>query len=93
MAYDMKPDGSIGDGHVFFDSWGDGIAVDQQGNLFVAGPDNGVYIISPSGVHLGTLLTTQRTSNCTFGDDGSTLFITSDMYLLRIHLNVKGVGF
>ena len=93
MAYDVEPDGTLGDGRVFFESWGDGMAVDQQGNVYVGGPGNGVFIISPGGEHLGTLQTTQRTSNCTFGDDGSTLYITADMHLVRIRLNVKGVGF
>ena len=59
----------------------------------MAGPDNGVLIISPEGEHLGSISTTQRTSNSVFGDDGSTLYITADMYLLRIRLNVKGAGF
>lgn len=93
MVYSVQPDGGLGPGRVFFESWGDGMAVDQSGNVYVAGPGNGVIIISPEGEHLGSLNTTERTSNCAFGDDGSTLYITSDMYLLRIRLNTKGVGF
>jgi len=93
MAYDVEPDGSLANGRVFFESWGDGLAVDQQGNVYVTGPGNGVLIIDPEGTHLGSILTTERTSNCAFGDDGSTLYITSDMYLLRIRLSVKGIGF
>jgi gluconolactonase len=93
MAYDVASDGSLRNGRVFFESWGDGIAVDQQGHIYVAGPGRGVSIIGPDGTRLGAVLTTQRTSNCAFGDDGSTLYITSDMYLLRIRLSVKGVGF
>jgi gluconolactonase len=93
MAYPVEPSGELGDGRVFFESWGDGLTVDQQGRLYVAGPGNGVMILSPEGEHLGSLNTTQRTSNCAFGEDGATLYITSDMYLLRIRLNVKGVGF
>ena len=50
-------------------------------------------VIAPDGTHLGTILTGQATSNCAFGDDGSTLYITADMYLLRIRLNTKGAGF
>ena len=69
------------------------MAVDQQGNVYVTGPGGGVLIINPNGEHLGSLRTTQRTSNATFGEDGSTLFITADTHLLRIRLNVKGVGF
>ena len=93
MAYDVEPDGNLSNGRVFFESWGDGMAVDQQGNVYVTGPGGGVLIINTNGEHLGSLLTTQRTSNATFGEDGSSLFITADMHLLRIRLNVKGVGF
>lgn len=92
MVYPVEPNGELGNGKVFFKSWGDGLTVDQQGRLYVAGPGKGVMILSPDGEHLGSLNTTQRTSNCTFGDDGSTLYITSDMYLLRVRLSVKGMG-
>ena len=93
MAYDVEPDGGLGDGRVFYESWGDGMAVDQQGNVYITGPENGVLIVDADGDLLGSLVTTQSTSNCTFGDDGSTLYVTADMYLLRIRLNVMGVGF
>ncbi len=93
MAYPVNQQGGLGEGTVFFESWGDGLAVDKRGHLYVAGPGNGVIILSPEGEHLGSLRTTQRTSNCTFGDDGSTLYITSDMYLLRVRLTAQGVGF
>ena len=93
VAYPVAADGSLGSGRVFFDSWGDGMAVDQQGHVYIAGPGGGVLILGPDGDHLGSLNTTQRTSNCTFGDDGSTLYITSDMYLLRVRLSVTGLGF
>jgi len=53
----------------------------------------GVLIINANGEHLGTLLAPPRTSNATFGEDGSTLFITANTRLVRIRLNVKGVGF
>ena len=42
---------------------------------------------------LGTFVTGEATSNCAFGEDGSTLFITADMYVLRLRLKVKGTGF
>ena len=80
-------------GRVFFDSWGDGMAVDQQGNVYLTGPGGGVLIINANGEHLGSLLAPPRTSNATFGEDGSTMFITANTRLVRIGLNVKGVGF
>lgn len=101
MAYPLKEDGMIGDGRVFLDARNlpggrrggfDGMKVDQQGNLFATGP-GGVLVLTPEGKHLGTLITTQRTANCAFGEDGSTLFITADHTLLRVRLSTKGLGF
>ncbi len=99
MAYNVQEDGGLDSGRVFFDATylveegvsglPDGLKVDHKGNLFASGP-GGVLVISPEGVHLGTLVTTQSTSNCAFGDDGSILYVTADMYLLRIPLLTKG---
>lgn len=99
--YGVKDDGTIGEGEVMFDAtkWvgkrkglPDGMAVDQQGNIWATGP-GGVLVFNKEGKHLGTILTTQATANCAFGDDGSTLYITADMYLLRVRVKVKGLGF
>jgi gluconolactonase len=92
MAWDVMDNGGLANGRVFFNTWGDGMTVDQQGVVYATGP-GGVLVINPDGTHLGTIRTTQATSNCTFGDDGSTLYITADMYLLRIRLKSKGIGF
>jgi gluconolactonase len=70
----------------------DGMAVDKQGHLWATGP-GGVYCISPAGKVLGRVNTGQRTSNCKFGDDGKTLFITADMYLCRVKTNVTGTDY
>jgi len=100
-AFDVQSDGSATNSRVLFDATSlaktrrglpDGFKVDQNGNLFASGP-GGVLVISPKGKHLGTILTGQATSNCCFGEDGKTLFITADMYLFRIRLNTKGAGF
>jgi gluconolactonase len=101
MAYPVKEDGSTGEGRELSNARTigggrrggfDGMKVDQKGNLFVTGP-GGVYILTPEGKHLGTLLTTQRTANCAFGEDGSTLFITADHTLLKVRLTTKGLGY
>jgi gluconolactonase len=101
MAYDVKRDGGLANGRVFFDATAwvatkkglpDGMKVDRQGNLFATGP-GGVVVFDKSGHHLGTLATGEATSNCAFGEDGSTLFVTADMYVLRVPLRTKGAGY
>jgi gluconolactonase len=65
--------------------------IDTDGHLFAAGP-GGVLILTPDGRHLGTILTGQATTNCAFGDDGRSLYITADMYLMRVRLTTRGLG-
>ena len=90
MSYKVSPEGDISDPKIFFNTGGDGIAVDQQGNIYLTGNKEGVKVINSQGELLGLINTSQRTSNCTFGDNGSTLYITSDDYVVRIQLKVKG---
>ncbi|HKX31084.1 MAG TPA: SMP-30/gluconolactonase/LRE family protein [Blastocatellia bacterium] len=102
MAYDVKADGTLEQGKLFFDAtaWAkagkpglpDGMKIDRDGNLFATGP-GGVHIFSPDGKHLGTFDTGVPTSNCAWGDDGSTLYITANQAVLRVKLNTKGVSF
>jgi gluconolactonase len=101
MAFPLKPDGTIGTGKVFFDATRgvktlkglpDGMKVDKDGNLFATGP-GGVLIFAPDGKHLGTLNTGVATANVGWGDDGSTLYITADMYLARVKTTTKGSNF
>ena len=104
MSYELKENGMAKKGKVFFDSTeyrkkhparkggNDGMKVDVEGNIWATGP-GGVLVFSPQGKHLGTILTGERTANCAFGDDGSTLYMTADMYLMRIRTSTKGNGF
>lgn len=100
-AFDVQRDGTLGKSRVFFDASGlakerrglpDGLKVDVNGNLFATGP-GGVLVFAPDGRHLGTILTGQATGNCAFGDDGRSLYITADMYLMRVRLKTRGLGF
>jgi gluconolactonase len=99
MAFPVNADGTLRPGRVFLDLTDspdggvpDGLKVDQRGNLWATGP-GGVLIISPEGKHLGTLATGEAESNCAWGEDGSTLFITAHRYLCRVRTKVKGAGF
>jgi len=49
-------------------------------------------VISPEGKILGRFSMGVPTSNCAWGDDGSTLYITANTNLYRIKLTTKGPG-
>jgi gluconolactonase len=101
LAYEVKPDGTLGAGRVFFDgtAWSktgkgvpDGLKLDRNGNLFAAGP-GGIHVFAPDGTHLGSFRTNVAASNSAWGGDGSTLYITVSSAIYRIRLNTKGAGF
>ena len=100
-AFPVKEDGNLSDPEVFFDSskddrvprsGGDGLKVDTKGNVFATGA-GGVLILSPKGELLGRLVTGESIANVAWGNDVSTLYLTSDMYLCRIQTKTKGAGF
>ncbi len=100
-AFDVLEDGTLGKSRVLFDTtpWvekkkglPDGLKVAKSGHLFATAP-GGVLILTPEGKHLGTIETGEATANCGFGGDGSVLYITADMYLLRVQTKTRGVGF
>lgn len=105
MAYEVKDDGTLANGGVFFDTTSlvkqkigdkakypglpDGIKVDVHGNLFATCP-GGIFIITPGGKHLGTLSFGEPTANLAWAEDGSTLYCTSNHDLCRIRTSTKG---
>lgn len=68
----------------------DGMALDEDGNIFATSA-GGVTVISPEGDLLGRIVTGKATSNCCFGEDGSTLFITSHDLVLKIKTKVRSL--
>ena len=69
----------------------DGLKVDQQGNLYVSGP-GGLWVISVSGKHLGTIIAPKHVHNMAWGDDdGKTLYLCAKTGLYRMRLNIAGV--
>ena len=101
MVFDVKADGTIENGKVFFNAtaWTkskpgvpDGMKVDREGNIFAAGP-GGIWVISAEGKHLGSIETGVPTGNLAWGEDGSSLFITANTNIFRLRLTTKGAGF
>ncbi len=98
MAFPVKTDGTLEKGRILADVTSlvgtapglpDGLKVDSSGILFATGP-GGIHILAPDGKMLGRIEIGEATSNCAWGDDGSTLYITADMYLCRIKTKTKG---
>lgn len=101
VAFDVRPDGLISNERVLFNAshlmqgrkgLPDGLKVDAHGNLFATGP-GGVLVIGSDGKHLGTVNTGEATANCAWGDDGTVLYMTADMFLCRIKTSTRSKDF
>jgi gluconolactonase len=98
MRYRAHADGTLTDGQVFFDMTSapgedalDGVKVDVQGNLYVSGP-GGLWILSPEGKHLGTIVGPEHPHNLAWGDaDGKTLYLTAQTGVYRVRLKIRGI--
>ena len=93
-VYDIDQNGDFKNGRIFIDSrdaFGneggafDGLKIDLKGNVFAAG-SGGICVFDKDGKALGRIKISGRTSNCAFGNNYKTLFITADDYLLKIEL-------
>lgn len=101
MAYDLGPDGLPTASRVFFDATQlhkaggpglpDGMKVDAKGRLFATGP-GGVMVLTPEGKLLGVIETGFPVANCAFGEDGKTLFLTSNHVLARVRTKTSGLA-
>lgn len=63
----------------------DGLKIDKKGNVFATGP-GGVWIFNSEGKPLGKIKLEESTSNVALSPDEKTLYITNDMYVLRIKM-------
>jgi gluconolactonase len=98
MRYKVATDGALSDGKVFVDMTGapgedaiNGVKIDMQGNVYVSGP-GGLWILSPEGKHLGTIVAPRHAHNFAWGgEDGKTLYIATRSALYRMTLNIPGV--
>jgi gluconolactonase len=105
MRYEVKPDGSLGEGSLFTQGpgIGDGMKVDTRGNIYsTSGAGPGIIrITAPSGTLLGYLNLEivggepKRqicATNVAFGDlDGKSLYVTACNAVYRIRLKATGV--
>jgi gluconolactonase len=96
-VFNVQADGFLSDGRIFHsmnsDKPGspDGMTVDVNGHIFCTGP-GGVWVFDADGSHLGTIVTPEVPSNCTWGDeDRCGLYITACTSVYKIRVNIPGV--
>jgi len=63
----------------------DGLKIDSKGHVFATGP-GGVFVFNSKGTLLGKIAVPESTSNCSLSADEKTLYITNDMYVLRVKM-------
>src|SRR5580704_2204209 len=96
--YDVQPNDTLTNSTMLIDmssdtSGGitDGMKVDTQGNIYESGP-RGIWILSPEGKHLGTILTPEFVANVCFGDhDNKTLYVAARTGVYKIRVNIPGL--
>jgi len=96
--YDVQPDDSLTNSRMFIDMSSDtaggitdGMKVDTKGNVYESGP-RGIWILSPEGKHLGTILTPEFVANVCFGDhDNKTLYVAARTGVYKIRVNIPGL--
>ncbi|MEM9417857.1 MAG: SMP-30/gluconolactonase/LRE family protein [Planctomycetota bacterium] len=91
-AYPILESGQVGEGWLLndlgdYEKGPDGMTVDHLGRIYTTIFNEGVLILSPEGERLGFLRTGPQTTNCVFGADGKTLYITAEKSLKRAVLN------
>jgi len=93
-VYDVKSDGSLGTGRLFYQYTGpergvpDGMKCDERGNIWVTGP-GGVWVISPQAEHLGVVEVAENVGNIAWGGpDWKVLYMPSSTSLYRVATKV-----
>jgi len=90
-SYSINADGTLADKKLFCEMGSDGLTIDVNGNLYLAG--RGVTIFNKSGEKIGNISVPEGwTANICFGGkDFKSLYITASKGLYRIRMKVKGV--
>ena len=85
----VEPDGSLTGFEPFAYIGGEGIAVDAEGNVYIAAGQ--IYVYNPSGELIDTIKVPERPTQVMFGGkDGQTLFITARSSLYGVRTRFKG---
>lgn len=91
-AYDIQKDGTLANKRLFCELGSDGMALDEEGNLYLSG--KGVTVFDRSGKRIEHIDVEEPwTANLRFGGaDRRTLFITASKGFYAIRMRVRGAG-
>ncbi|WP_218645602.1 SMP-30/gluconolactonase/LRE family protein [Winogradskyella forsetii] len=90
-VFDIKADGTLTNMKKIIDMGGDGMSMDELGNIYIS---NGLGVIAFNSEGENVLninLDGGSTNNVFCSDDEKTLFITKPKEIVSVRLNVKGV--
>jgi len=90
FRYQVGQDGSLTNPFLMANKTTDGIALDQEGNIYLCG--SGVTVVNKNGEQIGHIPVPEGwTANACFGGkDHNILFITAGKAFYSIQMNVKG---
>ena len=93
-VFDIKRDGTLRNMRKFSEWGGDGMSMDEQGNVYISNGE-GVMAFDPDGNNILKIPTGGGATNNTFaGRDGRTLFITGPANsITAIRMNVRGADY
>ena len=92
-VFDVNGD-SLSNGKIFYSNAGmnkdmpglpDGLKIDKNGTVFATGP-GGLSVFNSKGKLLGRLKLNDPSSNCALSPDEKTIYITNDMFVLRMKM-------
>ena len=90
-VFDIKPNGTLTNMKKFIDMGGDGMSMDEKGNIYISN-SLGVTAFDPKGKRIFNVPTNGATNNVFAGENNKLLFITGAVdRVTSLKMNVKGV--
>jgi gluconolactonase len=89
-SFDINADGTLSNMQLFNVMGGDGMTMDELGNVYIANK-HGVVAFNPQGQEILRIPVSSGSNNVTFGgQNNKTLFFTGGTRVFGLNMNVKG---
>jgi gluconolactonase len=96
MRYKVERDGMLSSPVVFHEASAEledgargALIVDRTGNVLATGP-GGVWILAPTGEHIGTLRIPEPATGLTWGGDGTQVYVAARTSIYRVRWPIGG---